>query len=109
MLRHIMVASLCVAVAGLAASCGDPYRRNLDHGFPSGVGVGADAAATNNFRGSLSRFHMADTDIGCMANEAFKVTPATDESGMYVWTKSELNGLAKSCRVDFSKLWYSTD
>jgi hypothetical protein len=53
MLRHIVVAFLCVA-------------------------AGADAAATNNFRGSLSRFHMTDTDIGCMASEAFKATPATD-------------------------------
>jgi hypothetical protein len=57
----------------------------------------------------MQQFHMQAADIDCFVTHALTPPPAADAGGTYVWSTSQLNGFAKTCKIDLSKLWYVTD
>ena len=89
------------------AGCRDSFRRELDDGFPNGIGTAGDPEGS--FRAAMSRYHVSTHDIDCMVSEAFADLSAAERSKQFNWSAEQLDGFAATCGVDFSKLWYTAD
>lgn len=105
---------LLVLISGFLVGCGsdeEDFRRELDDGFDTGVGVDVDADAERNLAGALSSFHIPQAGIDCMVAAAMASPPPVQggEQPLYYWEAADLDELAAQCDVDVSELWYMTD
>ncbi len=98
-----------VVAAFLLVGCVDnsDFRRNLEDGFPAGIGVDGDMVT--NLRGAMAQYHMEDQDIDCMVDEVFKGSSPVSTFVTRHWSADELNAFAAECGVNLARLWYMTD